>query len=102
MLLFVLLLGAACSEQATVAPVDPDSALQARVAAVLADQPDLPPGLDVLARDGHVIVSGTLACDECGGNSTPGTDGTVQQSIGAVVRAVPGVSSVEFRFSAGQ
>jgi len=43
-----------------------------------------------------VTISGSVVCQECGGRRTPGGSGTVQQSLGAVVRAIPGVESVEF------
>jgi hypothetical protein len=75
-----------------------DAALAARVEAVLASASDVPAdSITVQVRDGVVIVSGSVLCDGCGGRSTPGGTGTVQQSLGAVVRAVPGVDRVEFR-----
>ena len=43
-----------------------------------------------------MTLTGSVVCDECGGRRTPGGFGTVQQSLGAVVRAIPGVESVEF------
>jgi hypothetical protein len=75
-----------------------DATLAARVGAALASSADLPAdSITVQVRDGIVILSGSVVCDGCGGRSTPGGTGTVQQSLGAVVRAVPGVERVEFR-----
>jgi hypothetical protein len=45
---------------------------------------------------GVVSVSGSLSCEDCGGLRTPGNVGTIQETLGAVVRAVPGVDSVQF------
>ena len=56
-------------------------------------------GLDaitIVVVDGVVTVTGSVVCEQCGGRRTPGGFGTVQQSLGAVVRAIPGVQSVEF------
>ena len=39
-------------------------------------------------ESGVVTLSGSVLCDGCGGNATPGGAGTVQQSLGAVVRAL--------------
>ena len=47
--------------------------------------------------DGIVTLTGSVVCEECGGRRTPNGSGTVQQSLGAVVRAIPGVASVEFQ-----
>lgn len=75
-----------------------DAALRARVEAALASAADLPAdSIAVQARNGVVTLTGSVLCDGCGGNSTPGGPATVQQSLGAVVRAVPGVERVEFR-----
>ena len=65
--------------------------------AAIASASDLPADLQVEANDGVVSITGSLACDDCGGLQTPGGIGTVQQSVGAVVRAVPGVEAVEVR-----
>lgn len=73
-----------------------DEELEARVEAALTTASDLPPGFVVEASEGTITITGSLACDECGGLSTPGGVGTVQQSLGAVVRAVPGVEEVVF------
>lgn len=71
--------------------------LRRRVEAALASASDLPAaGLTVQVQDGVVIISGRLDCPDCGGSGTPGGTGTIQQSLGAVVRAVPGVESVRF------
>ena len=65
--------------------------------AALESASDLPAdSLSVQVRDGVVTVTGTVVCDECGGRRTPGGSGTVQQSLGAVIRAIPGVTWVEF------
>ncbi len=76
-----------------------DSAFAARVQAAIRSASDVPAdSLRVVAQvnGGLVDVLGSVACDGCGGNSTPGGAGTVQQSLGAVVRAVPGVEQVRF------
>lgn len=74
-----------------------DEALEARVAAALRSASDVPADMiDVTVLDGVVTLSGSVACEKCGGRSTPPAYGTVQQSLGAVVRAVPGVNRVEF------
>lgn len=78
-----------------------DEELAARVEAAIASASDLPDDLQVEANDGVVSITGSLACDDCGGLQTPGGIGTVQQSVGAVVRAVPGVEAVEFALEAG-
>ena len=44
---------------------------------------------------------GEVVCEDCGGMRTPGNIGTVQQSLGGVVRAVPGVMRVDFDLSYG-
>lgn len=74
-----------------------DSVLAARVAMALEGASDLPAdSLSVSAVDGIVIVSGSVMCGDCGGTRTPGGTGTVQQTLGAIVRAVPGVEGVRF------
>jgi len=55
----------------------------------------------VQVRGGVVTLSGSLACGDCGGNATPAGSATVQQGLGALVRAVPGVERVEFRLRYG-
>ena len=75
-----------------------DEVLRERVEAALASASDVPAGsIAVEVSDGVVTLSGSVACEECGGRRTPPGFGTVQQSLGAVVRAIPGVASVEFK-----
>ena len=99
-ILLVAILGgalAACSVNPVSGQDAADASLAARVSAALENSSDLPAGsLEVDVDEGRVIVSGSVACDECGGLLTPGGTATVQQSLGAVVRAVPGVEQVEF------
>lgn len=74
-----------------------DSALVARVEAALEAASDVPAdSLRVEASGDTVVIAGSVLCDDCGGTRTPGGTGTVQQSLGAVVRAVPGVEEVRF------
>ena len=95
--LALAMLIAACVATPVAAQAGPDEALRARVEAALAGAADLPAdSLTVEVRDGIVTLTGSVLCDACGGNATPGGAGTVQQSLGAVVRAVPGVTSVRF------
>ncbi len=75
-----------------------DLALKARIEAALVGASDLPAdSLTVEVSDGVVTLSGSVVCEECGGRRTPNGSGTVQQSLGAVVRAIPGVARVEFK-----
>ena len=75
----------------------PDEILKEWVEAALASASDVPAdSITVEVSDGVVTLTGSVVCDECGGRRTPGGFGTVQQSLGAVVRAVPGVEGVEF------
>ncbi len=92
LLLFLFLVISACS------PADnDDERLQRQVIAAIASASDLPgENLQVSVDNGVVTVSGSLSCDDCGGMRTPGGVDTIQQSLGAVVRAVPGVETVEF------
>jgi hypothetical protein len=46
--------------------------------------------------DGVVTLIGSVVCDTCGGARTPPGVRTIQQSLGAVVRAIPGVKRIEF------
>ena len=74
-----------------------DEVLRERVEAALASASDVPAGsIAVEVSDGVVTLTGSVVCQECGGRRTPPGSGTVQQSLGAVVRAIPGVTSVEF------
>ena len=77
--------------------VPPDDVLQERVEAAIARASDVPAdSISVAVSDGVVTLTGSVVCEECGGRRTPGGFGTVQQSLGAIVRAIPGVQSVEF------
>lgn len=74
-----------------------DSLLATRVSSAIAAAADLrADSLQVSVRNGQVRITGSVVCDDCGGTRTPGGTGTVQQSLGAVVRAVPGVEQVRF------
>ena len=42
------------------------------------------------------LFSFLTICDMCGGSRTPPGVRTIQQSLGAVVRAIPGVKRIEF------
>ena len=95
--LLVALAASALVASSAAAQAAPDDALRARVEAALAAASDLPAdSLTVQVQGGVVTLSGSVLCDDCGGNATPGGVGTVQQSLGAVVRAVPGVTDVRF------
>lgn len=94
--LFVFVLSA-CASGIAGAQSSADTVLEARVTAAIENASDLPNGtLTVDASDGIVRITGSVACEDCGGMLTPGGVQTVQQSLGAVVRAVPGVERVEF------
>jgi len=101
LLLLTLALGiAACApaletETATDADAS-DEQIRIQVEAVIARAADLPQQIAVEVREGVVFVSGSLDCEGCGGLRTPGNVGTVQQSLGAMVRAVTGVNAVVF------
>lgn len=83
--------------QSPTPPAGPDSLLVARIEAALEAASDLPAdSITVSASDGVVTVTGSLVCADCGGTRTPSGTGTVQQSLGAVIRAVPGVERVLF------
>jgi hypothetical protein len=74
-----------------------DEALRARVEAAVAAASDLPAdSISVQVQGGVVTLSGSVVCEDCGGSSTPGGAGTVQQTLGAVVRAIPGVETLRF------
>jgi osmotically-inducible protein OsmY len=93
----VAILLAACLAAPVAAQAGADEALRARVEAALVAAADLPAdSIAVAVQDGVVTLTGSVSCATCGGNATPGGAGTVQQSLGAVVRAVPGVTSVRF------
>jgi hypothetical protein len=75
----------------------PDEVLKERVEVALASASDVPAdAITVEVSNGVVTLTGSVACEGCGGRLTPGGFGTVQQSLGAVVRAIPGVGRVEF------
>jgi osmotically-inducible protein OsmY len=74
-----------------------DAALAARVEIAIANASDLPAdAFSVVASDGVVTITGSVVCEDCGGMQTPGGIQSIQQSLGAVVRAVPGVERLEF------
>ena len=77
----------------------PDEVLRERVEQALTNSMDVPAlNITVAVNDGTVTLTASELCaeHECPGRGTPGGVGTVQQSIGAVVRAIPGVRAVEF------
>jgi len=83
--------------QTSPGPSRADSVLVARVEAALQAASDLPAdSIAVTVLGGVVTLVGSVVCEECGGSRTPSGSGTVQQSLGAVVRAVPGVERVLF------
>lgn len=73
-----------------------DAEIAAQVESALSSASDLPSNFAVDVVGGQVLITGSLQCEDCGGMRTPGNTGTIQQSLGAVVRAVPGVTAVEF------
>jgi osmotically-inducible protein OsmY len=100
--LLVVVAYAPAAAQTSAAETAVDAALAMRVEAALASASDVPAdSISVQVRGGVVRLTGSVACDGCGGRSTPAGTGTVQQSLGAVVRAVPGVERVEFRLRYG-
>ena len=75
-----------------------DLALKVRIETALVAASDVPAdSITVAVSQGVVTLTGSVVCQECGGRRTPGGSGTTQQSLGAVVRAIPGVASVEFK-----
>ena len=87
----------AASAQARAPQSRADSLVSARVEAAIAAAADLrADSLSVAVSGGVVTVTGSVVCADCGGTRTPGGTGTVQQSLGSVVRAVPGVEQVRF------
>jgi len=87
----------ACTYGSAVAQNSPDALIEERVEAALVGASDLPAeSITVEVDDGVVTLTGSVVCEECGGHITPAGSATVQQSLGAVVRAVPGVERVEF------
>ena len=74
-----------------------DAALKARIEVAIETASDLPTdAIDVEVSRGVVTLTGSVVCDECHQRRTPTGFGGVQQSLGAVVRAIPGVERVEF------
>ena len=76
-----------------------DAQIKSQVESAIANADDLPAGFTVEVNEGMVLIKGSVVCEGCGGLRTPGHVGTIQQSLGAVVRAVSGVMSVEFSLS---
>ncbi|MDH3206567.1 MAG: BON domain-containing protein [Gemmatimonadota bacterium] len=82
---------------AQASPSRSDSLLASRVEAAIRAASDVPAdSINVSVRGGVVTLIGSVICADCGGTRTPSGTGTVQQSLGAVVRAVPGVDQVRF------
>ncbi|MFM1896855.1 MAG: hypothetical protein RLZZ385_1929 [Pseudomonadota bacterium] len=103
---FLVLMLAACNPADPGSVVMPGSAvvddahLQSQVESALLAATDLPGANFVVEVNGGVVaISGSLACETCGGYSTPGGAGNVQMTLGAVVRAVPGVQEVRFQLN---
>lgn len=95
--LAVALVPAGVAAQAPSGQSRADSLLAARVEAAIEAASDLSAdSIRVEVSEGVVTLTGSVVCDDCGGTRTPGGTGTVQQSLGAVVRAVPGVERVRF------
>ena len=102
----VIVLGCEASEVAQESP--PDEVLKERVEGALMNSSDIP-GEDIRVEvdEGVVMLTASNLCqdpqdpEECPGRSTPGRLGTVQQSIGAVLRAIPGVKDVQFSLGLG-
>ncbi|NKB35202.1 MAG: hypothetical protein GKR91_19055 [Pseudomonadales bacterium] len=112
LLLLVACGGESASSQSSSAPapvasnvsaadVAVDANIKAQVESALANASDLPQAFTVEVSEGVVLISGSMVCEDCGGMRTPGNVGTVQQSLGGVVRAVPGVMRVDFDLSYG-
>lgn len=74
-----------------------------RVEAAIRSASDLPAdSIEVSVIGGVVTLRGSLVCDGCGAGATPGGTATLEQNLGAVVRAVPGVEKVEFELEYGR
>lgn len=93
---FSLIAISACDSGPADQAISNDDQLTLQVEAALASTTDVPRGLIIEVSQGHAHVSGSLSCEGCGGMRTPGTIDTIQQSLGAIVRAVPGITGVEF------
>jgi osmotically-inducible protein OsmY len=72
-----------------------DEALKARVQAALVNASDVP-GRDITVdvKAGVVNLTGRVPSDGMRGSAYPGA--FLQQSVGAIVRAIPGVKDVRF------
>jgi osmotically-inducible protein OsmY len=74
-----------------------DDRLKARVESALEKASDVSASsIAVTVSEGVVTLTGSVACEECGARRTPAGFASVQQSLGAVVRAIPGVERVAF------
>ena len=106
-LLLVLTLLVGCSPATVIVDVSVnesmhvfnDEQIKSQIESTIALSEDLPQQIGVQVLEGVVIITGVLDCEDCGGMRTPGNLGTVQQSLGAVVRAVEGVREVIFDLS---
>lgn len=81
-------------------PVD-DGRIKSQVESAIVGAPDLPGGFTVEVDGGLVSIGGSLACEDCGGMRTPANIGSIQQTLGAIVRSVPGVRQVQFDLDYG-
>jgi len=88
--------GAASTER----PID-DVRIKSQVESAIVGAADLPDGFSVTVDGGLVSIGGTLACEDCGGMRTPANIGSIQQTLGAIVRSVPGVRQVQFDLDYG-
>lgn len=96
LILVVLFILSACDSGTESTAVSADEQLKVQIEAAIAATADLPQEFNIEVTQGNVTISGYLNCEDCGGMRTPGNIGTIQQSLGAIVRAVPGVRNVEF------
>jgi osmotically-inducible protein OsmY len=78
-----------------------DDQIQTQVESAIANASDLPSGLSIDVTNGVVSISGSVACEDCPGLRTPANVGTIQQTLGAIVRAIPGVTRVDFDLDYG-
>jgi len=96
LLLFITACGAETETSMPSSSVSSDAQIQAQVESAISSTTDLPQQFSVEVNQGVVSITGSLECENCGGNRTPGTSDTIQQSLGAIVRAVTGVEQVIF------
>ncbi|NQV69876.1 MAG: BON domain-containing protein [Pseudohongiella sp.] len=94
--LFFLIALSACDSGRDADAISSDDQLKAQVEAAFASTSDVPQGLSIEVSQGKAVISGSLSCEDCAGMSTPANYGTIQQSLGAIARAVPGITGVEF------